>query len=295
MQNSSTREPTGLKLSELFWKQGRDDGNQRRRNSTEAASSQSIGPALTSAFADWESNPCMELQIHWPEIALRLALTLLAGGLLGMERSKTGHSAGLRTTLLVTLAASVAMIQMNLLIPTNGKPHDSYAVMDLMRLPLGILTGVGFIGAGAIVRKNELVLGITTAATMWYATVVGLCIGGGQLILGIVSAVAGFLILWMVRLIEKRLERYQRAELRITMLHDRLSANELRARLEAYHCQITSLSFIDSRAEHQREFDCELLWPTEDGNPAIPRVVAELETLPGLLQLEWKGMGVGPN
>jgi putative Mg2+ transporter-C (MgtC) family protein len=104
-----------------------------------------------------------------------------------MERSKTGHFAGLRTTLLVALAASVSMIQMNLLIQTNGKPQDSYAVMDLMRLPLGILTGVGFIGAGAIVRKDEMVVGVTTASTLWFATVVGLCLGGGQVILGSVS------------------------------------------------------------------------------------------------------------
>ena len=124
----------------------------------------------------------MPIELHWPAIAFRLFLTVIAGGLLGAERSKTGHIAGLRTTLLVTLAASIAMIQMNLLITTNGKPPDSYAVMDLMRLPLGILTGVGFIGAGVIVRKNELVLGVTTAATLWFATVVGLCIGGGQLV-----------------------------------------------------------------------------------------------------------------
>jgi len=64
----------------------------------------------------------MPIELHWPEIALRLALTVAAGGLLGAERSKTGHAAGLRTTLLVSLAASVAMIQMNLLLPTNGKP-----------------------------------------------------------------------------------------------------------------------------------------------------------------------------
>ncbi len=59
----------------------------------------------------------------------------------------------------MTLAASIAMIQMNLLIHTNGKPSDSYAVMDLMRLPLGILTGVGFIGAGAIVSRGDMVSG----------------------------------------------------------------------------------------------------------------------------------------
>ena len=83
------------------------------------------------------------------------------------------------------------MIQMNLLMESNGKTQDSFAVMDLMRLPLGILTGVGFIGAGAIVRKSEMVVGVTTAATLWFATVVGLCLGGGQLILGSVSTVIG--------------------------------------------------------------------------------------------------------
>ena len=137
--------------------------------------------------------------IHWPEIALRLFLTVIAGSILGAERSKSGHPAGLRTTLLVMLAASISMIQMNLLLQTNGKPPNSYAVMDLMRLPLGILTGVGFIGAGAIVRKDEMVLGITTAATLWFATVVGLCLGGGQVVLGCVATILGFLILWALR------------------------------------------------------------------------------------------------
>jgi putative Mg2+ transporter-C (MgtC) family protein len=78
--------------------------------------------------------------------------------------------------------------------------------MDLMRLPLGILTGVGFIGAGAIVRKGEMVLGFTTAATMWFATVVGLCLGGGQLVLGSTATVIGFLVLWALRFGEQRLE-----------------------------------------------------------------------------------------
>jgi putative Mg2+ transporter-C (MgtC) family protein len=153
----------------------------------------------------------MAPEIDWREIAFRLLLTILAGTLLGMERSKTGHFAGLRTTLLVMLAASVSMIQMNLLIQTNGKPHDSYAVMDVMRLPLGILTGVGFIGGGAILRKGDIIIGLTTAATMWFATVVGLCLGGGQLILGSVSTVIGFFVLWGLRHFETRIEHYQMA------------------------------------------------------------------------------------
>ncbi|HEX3443240.1 MAG TPA: MgtC/SapB family protein [Chthoniobacterales bacterium] len=63
----------------------------------------------------------MPLTIGWPEIALRLALTVLAGSLMGVNRSEHGHTAGLRTTLLVCLAASVSMLQVNLLLPMAGK------------------------------------------------------------------------------------------------------------------------------------------------------------------------------
>ena len=72
----------------------------------------------------------MPLPLTWPEIALRLALTLAAGGLIGFNRE--GHPAGLRTTALVALAAAVSMIQMDLLLPTLGKAPQSFSVMDVM-------------------------------------------------------------------------------------------------------------------------------------------------------------------
>jgi len=77
-------------------------------------------------------------------------MTLIAGAVIGFNREARGHAAGLRTTILVGLAAAVAMIQANVLLTVGGKTSDSFGVMDLMRLPLGILTGVGFIGAGAM-------------------------------------------------------------------------------------------------------------------------------------------------
>ena len=237
----------------------------------------------------------MPATIHWPEIALRLLLTGLAGGLLGFERSRTGHFAGLRTTLLVTLAASVAMIQMNLLIPTNGKPPDSYAVMDLMRLPLGILTGVGFIGAGAIIRKNEMVVGITTAATLWFATVVGLCLGGGQKILGSVAALLGFLVLWGLRRFENRIEHYQTAALSLTIAEDRMSAEHLRAQLQKAKFHVKSLSVAHLVSEHHKKFDCDVRWPSEQGGAAVPQLLAELENLPGIIELTWKAISSAPS
>ena len=126
----------------------------------------------------------MPTHLDWPEIALRLALTVVAGTLVGLDRGRHGRPVGLRTTLLVCLAAAVSMIQTNLMLPTAGRKADSFVMLDLMCLPLGILTGMGFIGAGAILKRGELVLGITTAATLWFVTVLGLCFGGGQWVLG---------------------------------------------------------------------------------------------------------------
>ena len=84
----------------------------------------------------------MPLFPTWTDIVVRLLLTMIAGALMGFNRGAKGHAAGLRTTILVALAASIAMIQANILLPLDGKQSSSFAVMDLMRLPLGILTGV---------------------------------------------------------------------------------------------------------------------------------------------------------
>jgi putative Mg2+ transporter-C (MgtC) family protein len=103
-----------------------------------------------------------------------LFCTIVAGGWIGFNRGEHGRPAGLRTTLLVALAACFAMIQVNILLPTAGRPANSFVMNDLMRLPPGILSGMGFIGAGAIVRRDNFVVGITTAATLWFVTVIGL-------------------------------------------------------------------------------------------------------------------------
>ena len=98
----------------------------------------------------------MPTDIEWPAIALRLALTAIASAAIGVNRGELDRPVGLRTTMLVAITAAISMIQVNLLLPTAGKPSDSFVMLDLMRLPLGVLSGTGFIGAGAIVRRNDL-------------------------------------------------------------------------------------------------------------------------------------------
>ena len=94
------------------------------------------------------------------------------------------------------------MLQVNLLLPMSGRPPDSVVMNDLMRLPLGILTGKGFIGSGAILRRDDMVVGVTTAATLWLATVIALCLGGGQLALSVAATLLGLLTLWVLKWVE---------------------------------------------------------------------------------------------
>jgi putative Mg2+ transporter-C (MgtC) family protein len=155
----------------------------------------------------------MPLHPTWQDITVRLILTCIAGAVIGIDRGISGRAAGLRTTILVCLAASVAMIQANILLSVAGKTAASFGVMDLMRLPLGILTGVGFIGGGAIFRRGDLVTGVTTAATLWIVTVIGLCFGGGQLGLGVSATMLSVVTLWTIKWIETRIPWEQHAKL----------------------------------------------------------------------------------
>ena len=152
----------------------------------------------------------------WPDIIARLILTMIAGAMMGLNRGARGHAAGLRTTILVAIAAAIAMIEANILLTLGGKESSSFAVIDPMRLPLGILTGVGFLGGGAILKKGGSITGLTTAATLWLATVIGLCFGSGQLGIGVISTILGILTLWAMEWVDVRIPREHRAILVVT-------------------------------------------------------------------------------
>jgi putative Mg2+ transporter-C (MgtC) family protein len=198
------------------------------------------------------------IHLTWQQIALRLILTLIAGAVLGINREEHGRAAGLRTTILVCLAASVAMIQTNLLLDLRGKGPDSFAVMDLMRLPLGILSGMGFIGAGAILRRPDSVHGVTTAATLWFTTILGLCFGGGQIGLGIATWAMGFGTLWGLQRLERRLQREHHATLNLCIEGKGFSDWEIRTQLYSQGIQIVSCSVTTLPREVRQEIHYEV-------------------------------------
>lgn len=229
----------------------------------------------------------MPLYIDWRDIAIRLALTVLACGILGWERGEGDRAAGMRTTLIVGLAAAIAMIQTNMLLMTTGRTPDSFAVADVMRLPLGILTGVGFIGAGAILRRNERVIGLTTAAALWFVTAVSLCFGGGQLVLGAVSSLLALFILHGLKALDsyRRLDR--RLQLRITWRPSDIDEAELQRMVAAAKLGLISWNVSYDLDHNIASLRCELKWRTSASNYRPPDLLQEMRQRPGVIRLSW--------
>lgn len=230
----------------------------------------------------------MTASLSFPEAMLRLAIAVVLGIVIGYNRQQHGKAAGMRTTVLVCVAAAVAMIQVNLLLPLAGRAPDSFVMNDLMRLPLGILTGVGFIGGGAILRRGDIVTGVTTAATLWLVTVIGLCAGGGQLALALAATAVGLFALWVLKWLENRLRREHRARLTIETAADGPDEDEVRRRLRgAGLLVLANRVWLQSSSGHRKlVFETRVVGGERDvGTPAVVR---ELAGAPGVISLEWQ-------
>jgi putative Mg2+ transporter-C (MgtC) family protein len=130
-------------------------------------------------------------------ILLRLLLAAVLGGALGYERERQGKAAGIRTHMLVAMGAALFV-----LVPQQG----GMAVADLSRVIQGVVAGIGFLGAGAIIKNKseENVLGLTTAAGVWMTAAIGIACGLGREMTAVLSTL---LALGVLALVPKMVER----------------------------------------------------------------------------------------
>ncbi|GBD17541.1 hypothetical protein HRbin27_00023 [bacterium HR27] len=135
------------------------------------------------------------------EAAIRLVIALLLGGLLGFERELSAKPAGLRTHMLVAEGAALFMVCSMLLMEQYSRPGTG-AFIDPSRIGSTIVTGVGFLGGGMILRSRDRVFGLTTAAGIWVAAAIGMLVGAGYYLIGIIGTLLAVTTIVFVRRIE---------------------------------------------------------------------------------------------
>jgi len=222
------------------------------------------------------------------EMYLRLLAAFLAGALVGWERESHGRPAGLRTTILACIASAVAMIISEALFIQSAatSPTGSWRP-DPARLGAGILTGIGFLGAGAIIRHADSIRGVTTAATLWFVTVLGLAFGSGEFGIGAAGVVLALITLYVLPAFEKHIPSEWYAKLSVTFKATAFKVDQLKARIEATGLVIKSMHLSFDVERQCRTVICEVKVKRSRVHPLSTQLVEDLAGSDGVMRVRW--------
>ncbi len=139
---------------------------------------------------------------------LRLVVAMVLGAIVGMERQTRGRSAGLRTNILVCLGSAAIIVAFQKLSLEFGMGAESAIRMDPARAAAGVITGIGFLGAGTIIKSNDHVRGLTTAASIWVVSAVGVTVGLGEYAIAIALTLLVVLTLYVLHYLPINSDHY---------------------------------------------------------------------------------------
>lgn len=175
------------------------------------------------------------------QMAGRLLLAIVLGGLIGIERERSSHAAGFRTNILVCLGS--ALIMLLSIYGFADFTNSDIVRMDPARLAAQVLPGIGFIGAGTIMRDGLTVKGLTTAATLLVVAGIGLAVGAGFYFAAILSTLLVIFSLWLLNTVEKRWFKDKRVfTMRVVMRNRAGSIGNVAALVEKYGIDIRKIA-----------------------------------------------------
>lgn len=224
--------------------------------------------------------------IEMPDVLARLGCALVAGFVLGFERESHGRAAGLRTTLLVCVAAALAMIISGSFYTESEETSLTWRP-DPARLAAGVLTGMGFLGAGAIIRQDNVVRGVTTAAVLWFVTMLGLAFGKGHFALGGIGFLIAIIILFVLPSLEGIIKNDWYASLTVVLQLDASSEKEIKQLLEKQGVKVKEVDMEYDLLKKQKTLHFSLKFKKNNLLALSGEVVHRLVDQPGVIQVKW--------
>lgn len=216
------------------------------------------------------------------EMLLRMAVAALLGSLIGFERERARRHAGLRTHLIVALASATFMLVSTQFVYFQHYVAEDLVHVDPSRIASCVVTGIGFLGAGAILRTGLAVQGLTTAASLWLVCAVGLAAGAGMYIMAAAATGASLFALLALRRFEQKDLNSIHRKLSFTFDEGALSRESLVARLVARGVSVASFDLDRSLPERRQELVLNVRFPDAS---ALDAALRELESLPELTRL----------
>jgi putative Mg2+ transporter-C (MgtC) family protein len=231
-------------------------------------------------------------QIDHVELTIRLVIAIVLGGLIGLERELGGHSAGFRTHILVCLgSASIMLLSMYGFSQYAAEPNVR---MDPARLAAQVISGIGFLGAGTILRTGMSISGLTTAASLWVVAAIGLSAGAGFYYLAVISTFLGVISLFFLNKVEKNFSRTKKDREITFMLHRKTtSLQQIVTCLNHHGIQIYKL-IIDNEeaAESSAEPLIIRINVKLKKEKTIDAALLEIARIDGVIRLETSGVAL---
>jgi putative Mg2+ transporter-C (MgtC) family protein len=226
----------------------------------------------------------MTPEIEWAQVLLRIVVAAGLTGAIGMERELRERAAGLRTHMLVGVGSALFTIVSAYAWSDFVFDRQQGVVFDPTRISAQIVTGIGFLGAGAIIRQGLSVRGLTTAAGLWVVAAIGMAVGAGYYSAAVIATGVVLVGLGPLRWVEGgALQRWRRGGrvLEVDILREQALAPLLEA-LETRRARVNRVEFEDE--ENRRQVRIELDLPL---GPVGSEIVAELAGREGVTAVRW--------
>jgi len=203
------------------------------------------------------------------DLALRLLLAAVLGAIIGYEREIHDHPAGMRTHLLVSLGSAAFTV-----LSIYGFPSGQGVATDTSRVAAQIVTGIGFLGAGAIIKYGTSVRGLTTAASLWATAAVGMAVGAGWWAVAVVTAGIVVLSLWPLNLVVRRIRAMGSQQMRLRVQTSSLeNLGVLRRAVDGRRIEVVEMN--SQLASHDRhEVDLQLRVPPNVDQAELLELIA---------------------
>jgi putative Mg2+ transporter-C (MgtC) family protein len=190
---------------------------------------------------------------------LHLAAALILGTCIGLERTYRGRAAGARTYALVCTASALLMVMLSWPAEWVAPGVRSLAGTDPTRIVQGILTGIGFLGAGVIVRDGYSVRGLTSAASIWATAAIGVVIGSGFLVPGTLFALVTVAVLSFMRKLEDLVVAQHHIRCQVTCpVVCAMNEEQLRAIFVSHHFRIKEISYEMNREKGEFRYSADI-------------------------------------
>ncbi len=221
-------------------------------------------------------------------IIIRLLLAILLGGAIGLERESRGRPAGLRTHILVCLGATIIMIgSQSMAIFSQTLDATARVQVDPGRIAAGVVTGIGFLGAGAIIRLGDLVRGLTTAGCIWFVAALGIVIGEGLYSLSIMATTFALIVLLALSHFERRIEPVIYRSVVVIGQLDQMDPVE-RGCQQLLTANAIEVQDVSNRRIAVREGRAELTFKVRARQRALAgKVLGAIAALPGVVEAQW--------